>query len=131
MPNLNLSEKYYEDKKRLLHFCLALSELTGYRTDPTYLDTLTCIILWANSADDTLMIAFFYFSPKTGFDISCQLSPKQTIRVKGQILISRKNIPICRLLKILPRILSVNPASRLSYNLNKFHLIPADQNNAE
>ena len=29
--------------------------------------------LWANSADDKLMLFFFYFSQKTGFDISCKL----------------------------------------------------------
>ena len=40
--------------------------------------------LWANSADDKLV--FSYFSQKTGFDISCKLSPQETICMKCQIL---------------------------------------------
>ena len=32
-----------------------------------------------------------YFSQKTGFDISCKLSPKETICMKCQILFSGKN----------------------------------------
>ena len=35
--------------------------------------------LWANSADDKLVIFFLYFSQKTGFDFSCKLSPKQDL----------------------------------------------------
>ena len=53
---------------------------------------------------------FSYFSQKTGFDISCKLSPEETICMKYQILFSgknKKNISKCRLLKILPRVLSV------------------------
>ena len=55
---------------------------------------------------------FFFFSQKTGFDISCKLSPIETICMKCQILFSGKNkkkyISICHLLKFLPRVLSVN-----------------------
>ena len=36
---------------------------------------LTLTTLWANSADDKMMFFFSYFSMKTGFDISCKLSP--------------------------------------------------------
>ena len=52
---------------------------------------------------------FSYFSPKTGFDISCKFSPLETICIKWHNLFPEKkqNISICRLLKILPRILSV------------------------
>ena len=53
---------------------------------------------------------FSYFSMKTGFYISCKLSSKETICMKWQILFSgknKKNISKCRLLKILPRVLSV------------------------
>ena len=53
---------------------------------------------------------FSYFSQKTGFDISCKLSPVETICMKCQNLFSgknKKNISICFLLKILPRVLSV------------------------
>ena len=35
---------------------------------------LTFTTLWAFSADDKMML-FFLFSQKTGFDISCKLSP--------------------------------------------------------
>ena len=63
----------------------------------------------ANSADDKLMIffLFFFFPQKTDFNISCKLSPPETICKKCQNLFSGKNISICRLLKILPRMLSV------------------------
>ena len=56
------------------------------------------------------MIAFL-FSQETGFDISCKLSSLETNCKKmpkscflGQI----RKLSICRLLKILPRVLSVN-----------------------
>ena len=56
---------------------------------------------------------FSYFSQKTGFAISCKLSPLETICMKCQILFSRekkrKNISKCCLLKILPRVPNVNP----------------------
>ena len=32
-----------------------------------------------------------YFSQKTGFEISCKLSPEETIRIKCQSLFSGKN----------------------------------------
>ena len=50
---------------------------------------------------------FSYFSQKTAFDISCKLSPMETICMKCQILFSgknKKNISLCRLLKILPSV---------------------------
>ena len=37
--------------------------------------------LWADSADDKLMI-FFYLALKIGFDISCKLSPQFAWNVK-------------------------------------------------
>ena len=45
---------------------------------------------WANSADDKLI--FFLFSQKTGFQISCRLSPVEieTICLKCQNLFSGK-----------------------------------------
>ena len=61
---------------------------------------VTLTILWADSADDKLMIFFLFFSRK--FD----LTPKETIFMKCQILFSRKknekNILKCNLLKFLP-----------------------------
>ena len=38
----------------------------------------------------TIWCYFSYFSQKTGFDISCKLSPKETICMKCQILLSGK-----------------------------------------
>ena len=52
-----------------------------------------------------------YFPQKTGFDISCKLSPNETICMECQILFSVKNnkvISKCRLLKMLPSMLRVN-----------------------
>ena len=47
--------------------------------------------IWDNSANDTLMIFFFFFfSQTTGLDISCKLSPLETICMKCQILFSGK-----------------------------------------
>ena len=51
---------------------------------------LTFTTLWANSADDKLVI-FFLFCQKTGFYISCKLSPMETICIKCLILFSGKN----------------------------------------
>ena len=71
---------------------------------------LTFTTLLAISGDDKLVI-FSYFSQKTGFDISCESSPKETICMKCQNLFSgekkKKKNSVCRLLKILPRVLSV------------------------
>ena len=55
--------------------CLARSVLTSR--------ALTFTTLWANSADDNWWY-FSYFSQKTGFDISCKLSPMETICMKCQ-----------------------------------------------
>ena len=69
--------------------------------------------LWANtatSADDKMVLFFSCFPQNTGFDISSKLSPME-ICMTCQILFSgenKKNISNCRLLKILPRVLSVN-----------------------
>ena len=53
---------------------------------------------------------FLFLYQKAGFDISCKLSPLETICMKCQILFSeksKKNISICPRLKILPWVLSV------------------------
>ena len=46
--------------------------------------------LWANSADNKLMI-YFLFSQKTGFDIACKLSLMEAICMKYQNLFSGEN----------------------------------------
>ena len=71
---------------------------------------LTIITYWANLADEN----WWYFSEKKkkkiGFDLSCKLSPQETICTKGQSLFSgknKKNILKCCMLKFLPCLLSV------------------------
>ena len=49
---------------------------------------LTLTTLWSDSAADKWVI--FLFSQKTGYDISCTLSPLDTICLKCQILFSGK-----------------------------------------
>ena len=65
--------------------------------------------LLASSADEKFMI-FPYCSQKTGFDISCKLSPIISIGDNLHEMLNlgfleklRKNISICRLLKIFSR----------------------------
>ena len=73
----------------------------SYQTKPLTLSTL-----WANSADNKF--TFSYISQKTGFDISCKLSPNKIIYKKCQILFSgknNKNVSNCHLLKLLPSML--------------------------
>ena len=70
--------------------------------------------LWAKSADDRLLI-FLLFFHKTEIDISCKLSPVETICMKCRILFSEENKKTkwtCRLLKLLPRVQSVNTPSQ-------------------
>ena len=72
---------------------------------------LTFTTLRVISADKKLTILFSYFSWKTGFDISCKLSPEESICMKHQTCFLGKiriNISKCRLLKILPGRLSIN-----------------------
>ena len=54
-----------------------------------YIVRLTFTTPWVNSADDTLMI-FSHFSKRKGFDISCKLSPVETVCMKFQNLFSGK-----------------------------------------
>ena len=78
---------------------------------------LTFRTLWANSMNPKNFTFFFFFflsyshfSPESRFDISCKLTPMETIRMKCQILFSgknQKNIPKCPLLKMLPSMLIV------------------------
>ena len=63
---------------------------------------------------------FSYVSQKTGFDISCKLPPMEIVNIKCQDLFSgknKKNISMCRLLKILPR---VSQALTIYYNESRF-----------
>ena len=63
------------------------------------------LALWVKFSADDILKYFSYFSQKTGLDISCKLSPLETICMKCHILFSgkyKKNISKCRLLK-MPR----------------------------
>ena len=67
---------------------------------------------------------FFFFFQKTGFDILCKLSSLETICSKFQNLFSgknKKNISICHLPKILPRVLSIN---NLEVNVTDLVVVP-------
>ena len=81
--------------------------------------TLTFITLWANSADDEFIIFFSYFPQKQGFDISCKLSPLETICIKCQTCFLGKigkDILKCRLQKNLPSMLSRTQNDLVKYN---------------
>ena len=78
--------------------------------------SLTFTTLWANSADDKLIFFLFCF-PR-----------KQNLIFHGDNLYEmsfffwkkkEKNISICRLLKILPRVLSVNTADKPLRNMDR------------
>ena len=69
----------------------------------TAVTLLTFTTLWADSADDTLMIFYFFFliSHKIDFDISCKLFSQETVCKKSQSLFlgkNKKNISKCRML---------------------------------
>ena len=73
------------------------------------------LLFWAISADNKLI--FSYFSLKIGFDTLCILSPKETICMKFQIVISgenKKKISNC-ILKFLPSMLSVKDTEQPTY----------------
>ena len=65
-----------------------------------------------------------YFSQKTGFDITWKLSPLETIYMKCLNLFpgeNMKNIQKCHMLKILPRLQSINyntAADAIPYKLS-------------
>ena len=69
-------------------------------------DVQADLSLLAISADAKPMILFL-FSQKTGFDISCKLSPLETICMKCQILFSGKNKNNMLSADFLPRMLSI------------------------
>ena len=54
-------------------------------------NTLSCLVFCINFTADSILKYFFLFSQKTVFDISCKLSPLETICMKRQIMFSRKN----------------------------------------
>ena len=47
--------------------------------------------LWVKFSAENILKYISYFSQKTGFDISCKLSPLETICMKCQMLFSGKN----------------------------------------
>ena len=66
---------------------------------------LTFTSFLANSADDKLIFASYFFPRKIGFAILCKLSPVETICMKCPNLFywkNKKNISMYRLLTFLP-----------------------------
>ena len=41
-------------------------------------------VYWVKNSAENVLLLLFYFSQKTGFDISCKLSPNETICMKCQ-----------------------------------------------
>ena len=91
-------------KKKFLLRIKKDSETPGEQFRAILASCLTFTTLWPNSADDKLMIFFLFFFQKTGFDMSCKLSPMktgfdisyklsllETICMKSLILFSGKN----------------------------------------
>ena len=66
----NVKPRKFYSLQAFYTFILANKKLYGLliRNCPQ-ISTITT--LWANSADDKLIISFFYFFQKMGFDISC------------------------------------------------------------
>ena len=77
--------------------------------------SLTFTTLQAHSAYDKIF--FSDFSQKIGLDISCKMSSMETLCMECKVLFfggkNKKNISKCPLLKILPRVLSVNMSDNL------------------
>ena len=75
------------------------------------------------SADDLLKLKYFsYFSQKTDFDISCKLSPVETICMKCQILFSGKTIINLSSAELAQGVVKVKETSK-NILLLKFHAI--------
>ena len=103
---LCLKKKKKKKKKKWINTATTKTWVTKQCTMFTFhLLYLTFTTLWANSADNKLMIIFFIFSQKTGFEISCKLSPLETICMKFQIMFTNKNRSILNC--CLPRVLSL------------------------
>ena len=67
-------------------------------------------VFWANSAEDRLnSFSFFFFlfiTKKTGFDVSCSGDNLHEMQIMFSWM-NEKNISKCRLLKIVPNVLSL------------------------
>ena len=86
------------------------------------LEAYPILLTFTNLADGILKY-FSYFSQETGCDISCKLSPLETTCMKCQLLFSvenKKNISVCRLLKILPRVRSIKLSFMFKVHLPDF-----------
>ena len=81
------TKKYCTNRKKIisiLHFVIEKNKTKAYH--------LTFTTLWANLAHDKLLIYFLFFQKKkTGCNISCKLSPMETICMNSHILFYGKN----------------------------------------
>ena len=63
-------------------------EIGNFSKCHSHLKDLAC---WINFSAENILKCFSYFSLKLGFDISCKLSPIETVCMKCQILFSGPN----------------------------------------
>ena len=83
---------------------------------------LAIITLLGRSGRQQIDDMFSYFSMKIGFDISCKLSPKETICMQCQSLFSEKNKKIfhnvvCRLSTNLEHSVGLKPTDHILLTL--------------
>ena len=86
---------------------------------PIYLVSLTFTTLWAFSADDKLMIFFLFFPENRIWHFMQIVSLGDNLHEMSNPVFweNKKNLPKCCLLKILPRVLSVN----FYHSMGKIH----------
>ena len=79
--------------RRLLPSCCTYqkkkNKCTIHTTSGNHL-TITFPNLWANLADDKLIVSVLFFLQKVGFNISCKLSPQETSKLSPQETICLK-----------------------------------------
>ena len=86
---------------------------------------LTFTTLWIYSADDKLIIFWFFFPQKIDFSISCKFEIGDNLHempksVFWEKLTKKKKNSKCRLLKFLPSMLCVNIAAADCGSMKKF-----------
>ena len=91
VPNTSNPTQFNVKLQYLKQFVCKLVTFDQPSTTTKCLCILAFTTTWANSADDKLMIIFFIFPRKTGFNISCKLSQIETIYMKCQMLFHKKN----------------------------------------
>ena len=70
---------------------LSIYDLLSVDTVYSLSDFVHCLAYWIKILADKILKYFFNFSQKIEYDISCKLSPKETICMKYKIIFSGKN----------------------------------------